>query len=280
MIDLLLGIPGSGKTLKAIQLMEQSIMAGRRVATDIELTPACPWRDKVMLIGTELWPVAYDDEELDVMEQKHKRYLPQFYWQFLRGRWHVFLDELDLRFDSSNKGEAKKEMRVYIKNHEKYHHNITGIVQVVTNLHKRIRSQATRCIVAENTRNTLRIWPPIEKAVNLVGFNGKRFCDRLSRFIYEEYGHESSVGKVGAVRSRGYLSYAEASRYFKYYNTKQLLGDVDRIVRGNWEEKNRQGYEKHDESGDVGTGAGAGRRGQRGRSRAGVSPVPVASAVA
>jgi hypothetical protein len=219
----LTGDVGSGKTLKAIEWMQDAVNSGRFVASSIQLTPACPFYKKVALIGTDEWPIARTPAIQKKVEDKYGKKLPQFFWEYLPDGAIVFIDECQLYFNSNDYKVAGPEWESYHTQHRKMKQDVIYMTQQITNLYKRIRDLCGRFIVASHTYRTVRAFKTIESVL------GRERALRLSRFCYWEFSHQSLNERY--YRGQGYYSYGEASKYFGWYDTHQLLGDVMKAVR-------------------------------------------------
>jgi hypothetical protein len=252
MIYLLVGDLGSGKTIKVLPWMESAVRAGRYVATNIQLTEKCWFHDRVALIGSRDYPVALEDDE------PAGKYGYRYFWQYVPKGALIVIDEADIWFDSSAWGDFGKACKWYHKMVRKFKHDVVYIVQRSSNLYKRIRDLAGRTILCENTYRTKRIFRYFDR---LLGEERSRL---MSRFIYWEF---SDPECRGVCRGEGHFTYEEASRYFGWYDTEQMLGDSQQIVLGTLPE-GRQDDDGELNNGNAGSGdaasrAGAGRRRRR-----------------
>jgi hypothetical protein len=135
-----------------------------------------------------------------------------------------------LYFDSSNFGEMKKQTKIFHKQHRKLQYDVVYIVQRISNLYKRIRDMAGAYFLAEHNYRTTRMFGLIEAAA------GRQAALNLSKFFYWEFGSPDFSPR--SLRGVGQFNYREASRFFGWYRTEQMLGDCSRILRPDWENRN------------------------------------------
>ncbi|HEV2293803.1 MAG TPA: zonular occludens toxin domain-containing protein [Tepidisphaeraceae bacterium] len=210
MIYVVGGDLGSGKSLWSMDMMQIAARMGRPIYTNINLLPACPFHDRVALIDTPEWPV--------FRERKTENEVCAW-WEYAVDGALIVVDEADLYFDCTDNSKMGKDARAAHKMIRKVGWDIIYIVQNVPNLYVRIRRLASRFIICEHTYRTLRVFRWIELAL------GKQRALSLSRFIRAEFGSEKL--EPGSHRGDGYYSYNEASVFFGWYETKQLLGDFN-----------------------------------------------------
>lgn len=201
---------GSGKTHWAMSQLEQAVRARRPVYTNIELLPACPYADDVCRIGTDEWPVV-----------KGEPGQPGYsaFWRWCLPGSLIIIDEADLWFDCTDHGKFPAEVREYCKLSRKLGQDLIFIVQNCENLYVRIRRLASRHIVCEWTYRTRRIFGVIED------WCGRPTALRFSKFLRSEF--SSPTFNDSSHRGDGMMTYREASRFFGWYRTDQLLGNVD-----------------------------------------------------
>jgi Zonular occludens toxin (Zot) len=226
MLYSLIGDVGSGKTLKVSPWMEQAVASGRPVFSSIELTEQCPFREKVALIGTDAWPIARTParhERVCKERQWVPSRRPMFFWEYVPDGALVIVDEAQLYFNSNDWKRIGEECEWYHTQHRKFGHDVIYITQRIGNLYNRIRDLCGRYILAEHNYRTARVFGYVEALL------GRQAALNMSRFFYYEYIDPALSPK--ALKGEGHFTYAEAKRFFGWYNTKQVLGDVTRAVR-------------------------------------------------
>jgi hypothetical protein len=201
-----------------MSLIEQAVLSGRPVVTNIELTRRCPYYDRVALIDTEEFPI-YRGKPALHGKPASSDYLA--FWHYVPNGAVVIIDEADSYFDCSDHSAMGHDIRQFFKGLRKLDMDIVCIVQKLPNLYVRIRRVAERFTVCEWTWRSMRIlqrmaaWIGVERAM------------RLSRFIRSEFSDEPFCEFTHL--ADGYISYQEAVRFFDWYGTKQLVGDLARI---------------------------------------------------
>lgn len=203
MIKGVTGLPGSGKTLYLLWVMQQAVLGGRAVATNIALTERCPFFNDVIFM---------DDEEYPVFELKGKE--ARAFWHYMPPGCLYVIDEVDNYFDSmdfTRLHDAGNDTRLYFKQHRKRRDDLVLCVQNLDNLWTRIRRMVQSWVVCDwNYRSyPLMKWLPIS----------------ISKFWRGEFGHESL--RAETFLSSGYFTYAEAEEMFSWYDTEQLIGGAD-----------------------------------------------------
>jgi zonular occludens toxin Zot len=200
-IQCICGLPGEGKTIYAVWLVEQLVRQGRRVVTNIELKTDHPAYDRVYSIGSDDYPVVSDKG--------------CFFNHFPPGSVYV-IDEADVYFDASDHGKTPQQVRLYFKQHRKRRDDVVLIVQYPANLYVRIRRLVNEWV-----------WCYRDGAINgLPGVAGlllKVLPKRFHRFNRNTYALES-MQHNSLIRS-GYITTKEASAMYDWYTTEQLIGD-------------------------------------------------------
>jgi len=203
MIKGVTGLPGSGKSLYLLWVIWQAVRSGRPVATNIELTPNCPFSDDVILLD--------DSSEYPVFVQRGKE--TRAFWHFMPPGVLYVIDEADNYFDSmdfTRLHEAGNDVRLYFKQHRKRGDDLVLAVQNLDNLWARIRRMVQSWVICDWNYRSRPLF--------------KYFPIRWSKFVREEYGHESM--REGTFLSAGFFSYREAQELFGWYRTEQLIGDI------------------------------------------------------
>lgn len=201
MITIICGDPGSGKTLYALYLMQDAVRSGRKLYTNIELLPACPFASRAAKIDEEKWPILHGEPG----KPDYKAF-----WHYVLPGSVVVIDEADAWFDCTDHGSLPRDIRLFHKQHRKLGLDLIYLVQNLKNLYVRIRRMAGRYIVCEwNYRSS--------RTVQLLGKS-------WSRFLRGEF--TSELFTPGNMTGEGYFTYAEASAMFNWYRTDQLLGDT------------------------------------------------------
>ena len=187
------------------------VLSGR----NIDLLPACPYASRVVRMDTPGFPISADRRDSTTGYQ--------FFWEYVPTGALICIDEGDIHFDSADHKIFGANCKIYHKQSRKFDHDIIYIVQNVSNLYKRIRSLTGRFILAEHTYKTLRVMGIFQSLF------GKSFALSLSRFIYGEFRCDKFVPRNLA--GVGHFSFAEARPMFGWYNTKQLLGHTEAVLR-------------------------------------------------
>jgi hypothetical protein len=199
-IRVVCGHIGQGKTLYALSLLEQAAKVGRPVLTNISLSSRCPYASRVGFID--------DEEALVCGRTRSGRY--EAFWHFAPPESVVVIDEADWYFDCSDHGSVAKDVRQYHKQVRKLKHDLIYIVQHVPNMYVRIRRLTTSFVVCEWNYRSNRFFQLLPKAWS-------RF--QRSEFSSDEFTRRSHMAD-------GYWTYSEGSRFFPWYRTDQMLGDV------------------------------------------------------
>lgn len=211
---------GDGKTLYALEIMEQMVARGRIVLTNIELTPRCPFYDRVVSIGRvgDEIPVLEEIETLGRRGRSKEEIPYRAFWHYIARvpGCVVVIDEADMWFDCTDHSKLGRDLRAYLKMARKLKHDLYFIVQHVSNLYVRIRRLSHQFVVCWNkgSRDWLfregwlpRKWAPFERAA---------------------YPSEDIV--PGTEIAYGRISYEEAKVMFGWYRTDQLVGDTSWMV--------------------------------------------------
>ena len=206
MIKVVLGLPGSGKTLYMLWLMQQYVNSGRLVASNIRLTDRCPFKNAVALLDDDegKFPVCTEGD-------KKKKESYRAWWHYLGPNWVIFIDEADTYFDSSDYRDLQRDVRIYFKQHRKLRHDIILSVQNVDNLYVRVRRMVQAWVLCDFNRRSSRLmqWLPGD----------------WSRFLRAEYGTPQL--RDDSLLGTGYFWMNEARQMFSWYDTEQLLGSTN-----------------------------------------------------
>lgn len=228
-IYVVLGDPGNGKGIYAMSLVEQTVLSGRKLYTNIELTEQCPYQEDVARIDDDAgnWPV-YRGTPAKDGKSASDDYVA--FWHYTLPGSVVMIDEADLYFDCTDHSGMGRDVRAFLKQHRKLGLDLIFIVQNLANLYVRIRRLATAYDYCEWTWRS-KAWP--QKLAVLIGH--KRAMN-LTWFVRSRYRDDrfSEGGHLGD----GFLSYEQASRYFGWYPTEQLLGDLSHLK---WRENDGDG---------------------------------------
>ncbi|MCC7168684.1 MAG: hypothetical protein IT565_14050 [Rhodospirillales bacterium] len=225
-IMVVVGDPGNGKGIYSMSLIEQVVLSGRALYTNIELTTDCPYQGDVARIDDPAgnWPV-YRGNPPREGKRASDDYMA--FWHYTLPGSVVIIDEADLYFDCSDFSAMGRDIRAFLKQHRKLGLDLIFIVQNLANLYVRIRRLATAFDYCEWTWRS-KAWPQKlanligrERAINLTWFTRSRYRDEL----FTPGGHLGD----------GFLSYKQASRFFGWYPTDQLIGDLSHLK---WRENN------------------------------------------
>lgn len=201
-LRVLCGQKGSGKTLYALSLAEQAVRAGRPTFTNIKLRPACPFVDRV----------GWLDDKTCMVYGTNAEGKYEAFWHYLPVGSVVIIDEADNYFDCADHGQMGKDFKNYHKQLRKLGHDLIYIVQRVANLNVRIRRLTDSFVGCEWNYNSQRVF-------KMLGMS-----HRMSRFLRTEF--EDYPFTERGVIGGGYWDYDYGKRFFDWYWTKQLTGDV------------------------------------------------------
>jgi hypothetical protein len=270
------GRPGEGKTLRLLWLVYQYCLAGSKVATNIELTEACPFQQRVARLDEPVDPEAehvracphcqqhkgefgyllpHEWPVFKLIEHAHPGYYPcrwekerpvQWYrafWHFLGPDWVVAVSEATDYWDSMEFAAMPKICRAYFAQHRKLGHRLLLDFQNIDNLYNRVRRMMQLFILCEHNARHHWLWrhAPIE----------------WSAFCADSFGAEQMNERTHV--ESGFISYREAMGMFKWYRTDQIYGSFgDMFVA----EKSRKVVSDDGEPSSVGGGE-AGRSASR-----------------
>ena len=220
-IAVITGPTGSGKSLYALQLLEQQALLGRPCYTNIRLTPACPWSRHVAYMDDDRWAVYRGVPELKGKSKQSADYMA--FWHYCCPGSFILVDEADLYFDCSDYGAMGHDIRQFHKQHRKLGLDIVYIVQSLQNLYCRIVRLAQKIIICDWDYRSNPLLPALERMFSV----GKA----MSRYHRWEF-YELPPSPKSFV-SRGWMSHSEARRFFSYYSTEQIIGDV---INSRWDE--------------------------------------------
>lgn len=207
MITCISGLPGGGKSLYAIWLMAQLDKRGKRVATNISITPKHPAYSRVFEIGSEKYPIVGNGKAFFSYFPRDKRGISGV---------NYFIDEADIELDSNAWKEMPDQLRLYFKQHRKVGDNVFLITQNPMWLYNRARDLVQEFIWCSRdssvtpgaTRLLMRLIP-----------------ESMLRFRRMSFSHIDM--KPSTFIREGYFTTKEAEQYFQWYRTEQLLGDMD-----------------------------------------------------
>lgn len=191
MISGIVGLPGSGKSLYACEIIMAELNRDRWVATNLPLLPAFPAYDHPKLIGCS------DGEAME-------------FWKWLPRGGVVVLDEADIFWDAADFNQFSGDARIYWKTHRHKRHDIYLIAQSADNFFVRIRRQVQRWIVCEHT---MRTRPAMRWLLSPI--LGRDLTLSLSSFLRCEFGAKI---KGNPVNYSG-IGYVSASRRFGWYDS-------------------------------------------------------------
>lgn len=204
MINGICGSIGSGKTLYVMSLLEMAVLSGRPVYTNIDILPACPVYGRVARIDDVAgeWPVS--------RETPGPRGF-RYFWEYLPEGAIIFIDEPDVLFWCRKRSQAEHDLFVYHKQSRKYQQDLYYVLQRPSNLDLSIRSMVQKWVYCEwNYRSSSLI---------------SRLPISWSRFLRAEY--SSPDWREAELIGTGYFTYAEGSRFFGWYRTRQTYGGLD-----------------------------------------------------
>lgn len=233
MIRAVLGKPGHGKSLYLLYCMYHFVRTGWTVATNMELTDACPFAHKVVRLDDGKFPVfqtpepekqcplcfgrgtnAFSNQPCPVCQGKGKQPAIPYsaFWHYMPWGVAYVLDELDNLFDSMDFAKlaaVSRDARLYWKQHRKRGDVIVYAVQNLDNIWTRIRRMTESFVVCEWNYRSSWIMSHMPK--------------RWSSFLRAEFSDESFNEQ--SVVTEGRFWYREATQLFSWYRTSQLVGD-------------------------------------------------------
>jgi hypothetical protein len=225
-ISILAGDPGNGKGVLAMSFIEQAVLSGRQVYTNIQLREACPYFDRVALIDDPAgnWPVYRGTpagrDHKGRMQEASDDYMA--FWHYVQPGSIVMVDEADAYFDCTDHSTVGQDIRLFHKQHRKLGVDMIYIVQNISNFYIRIRRLAQRFMLAEWNWRSMRFF---QNAAQWIGQDRAMAMTRFLRaeFRSEDFSERSYIG--GA-----YVTYGEAKRrFFNWYYTEQILGDTTHL---------------------------------------------------
>lgn len=201
MITCVCGLPGEGKSLYLVWLINQMSKSGRLVATNVALKPAHPSFDKVLRIDTDDYPI--------VSRTK-------CFFSYLPPGCVVVIDEADIYFDSTDHAKIVEQVRIYFKQHRKRGDTVILCCQRPANLWVRIRR-----LVAE------WVWCHKDGGVDAGQMGFLWYCvpHCLKRFRRASFAGETM--KPGDLVRSASFTMREAEEMYGWYETEQLIGTTD-----------------------------------------------------
>jgi len=213
MLKCVCGFPGHGKSLYALYVMLEGLKAGFDVATNIKLLDACPFKDRVIYLDDDKYPVFRLPRKERMLNGKLEPAVEyKAFWHYMPPRVLYVLDELDKYMDSADfmkLHDLADDASAYLTQHEKFGDEIVWIAQNVQNAWVRLRRMTPLWVSCQWNRKL----SPVIASLPI----------SMSRFIRAEY-----VGERMAESDQiatGHFTYREASMMFGWYRRTQLLGD-------------------------------------------------------
>jgi hypothetical protein len=210
MITVICGKTGSGKSLYAMWLMNELSQAGKRVCTNMELTPKHPSYSKIVRIGTDEYPVLDEDRAFFSYFKRDKH--GHTYMNF-------FIDEADVDLDCTDSVGLTKQLpqiRSYFKQHRKRRDNIWLIVQNPNWLYNRIRDIAHEFVWCTMDGDT--------------SWNGNPLLKYVIPRAFWQYRRQSfselDMRPDSFLRS-GSITFREGEKLYDWYRTEQIIGSAD-----------------------------------------------------
>jgi len=214
MLRCVLGKKGSGKSLYLLWNIERFLKAGWPVATNIQLTDACPFKNNVLLLDgpDDRYPILKKTRDPRTGKPNGFR----AFWQYMPKYWAIVIQEFDKYFDCNKFGEMDEECQQYFTQLRKLHHEIIIDTQCIENVYVRVRRQIDTFVVCENTRRSNR-------------WMNTFFPVEFSRFVRSEFNFIKL--RPQDHMSDGHFTYKEAQRLFPWYDTEQITGDIAQYYR-------------------------------------------------
>lgn len=209
MIHGVLGKPGHGKSLFLLWEIARLLLEGWDVATNMSLTPECPFHDRVIRL---------DDGRHNVFQMPEKatpgrEAVPYVaFWHYMPWRVAYVLDEIDNVFDSMDfmrLATESRDARLYFKQHRKRGDIIVYAVQNLDNVWTRIRRMTETFTVCAWNYRTQKIF--------------RYFPIWMSSFIHVQF--SDAMLSPDSYVDEGRFWYREAQTMFTWYDSKQLVGD-------------------------------------------------------
>lgn len=206
-IDIITGVPGSGKSFRVVQKMAEYIASGGNVVSDIKLK-----EDKLeAFCKRRNW--AYSSEQYIHLEEEQ---MPCFWHYAPAGRsaempTMVVWDEVDNWLDcDSGKEERDRKTALFLllKHARKYNYHVVFLLQHIDNIDKRVRRLAQSHWTA---KNMYRMQLP-----------GSVLKYPLKQFMYVKY---DARLKTNQPTARKWVSYD--NEVFNLYDSKQLHIDMN-----------------------------------------------------
>lgn len=218
MLTGVIGLPGAGKSLFLLSYLEAAVRGGRDVWTNLRIKECCPYFDQVHVM----------DDDFQRVEWMGKKYMGSRYPVFqepdgvdgvpFRAFWHfcppgavIIIDEIDNYLESGDWAKLRgvgREAHLYWKMHRKLGHDVCFTVQKLENLWVKVRRQTQEWVMCESDWRVLHPllvrWMP-------------DWALRFRRWRYQDE-------KLKVELDAGTWTRREASRYFSWYDTKQILG--------------------------------------------------------
>ena len=200
MITCVCGLPGEGKSLYLVWLINQFAQAGRVVATNVDLRPECPAYDKVFKIDTDDYPICE---------------INKCFFTYLPPGCVVVIDEADVYFDASDHAKIVEQCRIYFKQHRKRGDTVVLCCQRPANLWVRIRRLVGEWVWCH------RDGPGDQLAMGWWWYLIPKAMWRFRRCSFAG----ESMREMDQLRS-AYFSMGEAEQLYGWYYTEQLIGDT------------------------------------------------------
>lgn len=197
MITCVCGLPGEGKSLYLVWLINQFAQAGRLVATNLELLPAHPAYDKVIRIDTEDYPVVS---------------MNRCFFSYLPPGCVVVIDEADIYFDATDHAKIVSQVRIYFKQHRKRGDTVILCCQRPANMWVRIRRLVGEWIWCHKDGGS-------DQAVGFVWYLIPKFMHRFRRASFAG----ETMRQTDFIRAASF-SMKEAQQMYGWYKTEQLIG--------------------------------------------------------
>ena len=121
-----------------MEAMEQSWQQDRKIVTNIELLPGCPFHNEAIRIGTEEWPVV--GEKYSLWD-----YAPDLFQDAF-----IVIDEADVDFDCAEQ-KLEQAAKIFLKYARKDGIDIVFILQSLENLNVRLRRLIQRYWFCDHT---------------------------------------------------------------------------------------------------------------------------------
>ena len=206
MIELILGLPGSGKSLRTTEVIIALLQRKVPVWMNLQLSPACPFygHPEIHYLEVNDGPPVYDPET------------GKGFWDVVPKGVGIIIDEAHQYFDALDHARLPKGLSKYLSQHRKQHHYLVFVTQALGNIYNRIRRNTAQTTYCEDSAQT---WPRDQKIRDIFGnYVASWFrCFRRTRYAGCELLPANKLGEVT-------IPAWEISEQFGWYETEQIVG--------------------------------------------------------